>query len=175
MNLESERLRLVLITRELCEAVVRGDWPAAEGGSRKARRKPSSLVSDTATAMLGHVRDNGTLAWTGWFVFDRSWPEPHGVVVLMDRVCPGGVAEIGWMVEPLSEGSGYASEAARAVVEWAIREGDLSKVTAHISVDNRASAEVARRVGFVCTGRVPNDEGQMVDRWEFTESLVTPP
>jgi len=170
VDLQSERLRLVAMTREMCVAVARGEWPSQGTGSGRSPRTPSELVRDAGTGVLRHDGRDGSPAWTGWLIFDRSWPEPHGVVVLMDEVKRGGIVEIGWALERDAEGHGYASEAVGAISMWACQHRGVALITAHIRIDNPASSVVAQRVGFVCAGRTRDREGETVDRWEFTTS-----
>ena len=59
-----------------------------------------------------------------------------------------GVPEIGWVLASWSHGMGYATEAARAAIEWL--EGALGpqRTACIIDEDNRASIRVAEKVGY---------------------------
>jgi RimJ/RimL family protein N-acetyltransferase len=54
---------------------------------------------------------------------------------------------IGYWMAPWARGHGYASEAARALADWALRHG-AARVHLFADVDNPASQAVARRAGF---------------------------
>lgn len=69
----------------------------------------------------------------------------------------GRRAEIAWVVGERWQGHGYASEAARALVDW-LDERGVSTVEAHIHPDHAASAAVARRAGLAPTGRFDDGE-----------------
>jgi RimJ/RimL family protein N-acetyltransferase len=56
--------------------------------------------------------------------------------------------EVGWILRRDAWGCGYATEAARACVEWGFAELDLPYVTAMISPGNARSIRVAERLGF---------------------------
>lgn len=56
--------------------------------------------------------------------------------------------ELGWVLRREAWGKGYATEAARACVEWAFSQFDLSFVTAMINRDNQRSLRVAERLGM---------------------------
>ncbi len=60
---------------------------------------------------------------------------------------PSGDIEIGWHMHPDAWGHGYASEAARAVLDHAFDSG-LARVLAVTRRDNVASQAVARRIGM---------------------------
>jgi len=65
-----------------------------------------------------------------------------------------GLLEIGFSVLPGYRRRGYASEAARAMVAWALREPGVRGVVARCDADNEASIGVIQRVGFVRTDEV---------------------
>jgi RimJ/RimL family protein N-acetyltransferase len=71
-----------------------------------------------------------------------------------------GVVEIGFSVIPDRRRRGYATEAAAAIVDWALRERGIRGVIARCDAGNRASIRVLERVGLVRTGEV---DGQI--RW----------
>lgn len=56
--------------------------------------------------------------------------------------------EIGWMVDPDAWGNGYASEAARRVMDFAFNELDAHRVIAFCDVENRASERVMQKLGM---------------------------
>lgn len=56
--------------------------------------------------------------------------------------------EAGWGLRKRAWGHGYATEAARAVIEWGFSTFPLTYVTAMIRPDNGRSMEVARRLGM---------------------------
>jgi RimJ/RimL family protein N-acetyltransferase len=65
----------------------------------------------------------------------RYWPE-------FDEV------EVGWVLAAEARGSGIATEAALACLDWGFSDFDLSYITAMIAPDNTTSIAVARRLGM---------------------------
>jgi RimJ/RimL family protein N-acetyltransferase len=59
-----------------------------------------------------------------------------------------GDVEIGWGLIPEAQGRGLATEAARAVIEWAFASPEVRRVIATIPPDNEPSQRVARRLGM---------------------------
>lgn len=59
-----------------------------------------------------------------------------------------GETELGWVLRPEARGRGFATEAARAVLDWGFEEFDLPYVTAMIRPDNAASIAIAGRLGM---------------------------
>lgn len=73
-----------------------------------------------------------------------------------------GDVELGYSLIPAYRGQGLTSEAAAALVPWALRQPGVRGVIAECALDNAASIGVLRRVGFV---QFDND-GTML-RWRF--------
>jgi RimJ/RimL family protein N-acetyltransferase len=80
-----------------------------------------------------------------------------GSVALLDLPGPDddGV-EVGWNLHPDSWGNGYASEAARAVLQFGLAHG-LPEIVALSNLDNGRSQAVCRRIGM-------RDDG-VTDQW----------
>jgi RimJ/RimL family protein N-acetyltransferase len=60
----------------------------------------------------------------------------------------GGTGELGYWVARGARGRGLATEAAGAVVDWALGEAGLARVEWRAVVGNTASARAARSLGF---------------------------
>jgi RimJ/RimL family protein N-acetyltransferase len=56
--------------------------------------------------------------------------------------------EVGWLLRPDAWGHGFATEAARACIEWGFHGLRLPHITAMIRPDNRRSIRVADRLGM---------------------------
>ena len=69
--------------------------------------------------------------------------------------------EIIWSLAPEAQGRGYATEAARAVLDYALGPLGLPEVLAEIDEGNTASARVAERLGLTAFAVVPGLLGPM--------------
>lgn len=77
-----------------------------------------------------------------------------------------GVVEIAYGVAPEHQGRGYATEAAQALVEFAISSGRVCVVRAHTLPESNASARVLTKCGFQHLGEVIDPVDGVVWRWE---------
>ncbi|MEZ4658682.1 MAG: GNAT family N-acetyltransferase [Caldilineaceae bacterium] len=66
----------------------------------------------------------------------------------------GHTAEFGYLLNQKYWGNGYATEAARAIVQWAVNLPSVYRVWATCDVENLASARVLEKCGLVCEGRL---------------------
>lgn len=120
------------------------------------------IWGDPKVIWWGHHRDPGETAafvqqvldrdgppGTGWWVvLDRTHSEALGDVVLQPVPRPSGEIEIGWHLARRHWGQGYATEAARRLVDHALVTLGLEVVVADIAPNNAASIAVAERLGM---------------------------
>jgi RimJ/RimL family protein N-acetyltransferase len=64
--------------------------------------------------------------------------------------------ELGYMVSPAARGRGVATRAVELLTRWAFDELGLLRLELRIDVENRASARVAERTGYVRDGVLRN-------------------
>jgi RimJ/RimL family protein N-acetyltransferase len=96
-------------------------------------------------------------AFLGWCALSR-WNPTHRS------------AAIGYVLDDAAWGRGYATEAARAVLEWAFTTLDLNRVQAETDTRNLASARVLEKLGFVREGTLREDcvvDGEVSDSWVY--------
>ena len=77
-----------------------------------------------------------------------------------------GVVEIAYGIAPGYQRRGYATEAARALVAFALERVDVTAIRAHTLPENGASAHVLAHCGFQQMGEVVDPEDGLVWRWE---------
>jgi RimJ/RimL family protein N-acetyltransferase len=108
-----------------------------------------------------------------------------GARLAMDRGCDGSFlgwcsltrwnpdyrsATLGYCLAEAAWGHGYATEAARAVLQWAFGTLDLNRVQAEADTRNAASARVLEKLGFVREGTLREDcvvNGEVSDSWVY--------
>lgn len=74
--------------------------------------------------------------------------------------------ELGWLLYDGFEGFGYASEAGRAMKDWAFETAGLTKLVSYFDPQNHRSMAVSARLGGVRDfNAVPQDEGDVVFRY----------
>lgn len=131
---DAEEMAVVLADERLHEFI--GGHPATFDDLRTRYRK---LVA-------GAPRPDET--WFNWIARDRSDGRAVGTAqaTVVDHAA-ARTAYVAWVIGVPWKNRGFASEAARAIVDW-LRAHDVETIIAHIHPDHRASAIVAARAGL---------------------------
>jgi RimJ/RimL family protein N-acetyltransferase len=114
--------------------------------ARMTERIPHPYPPGLAESFVRRVAP-GAAGEVGWAI-DAGADAGNGLIgTIMLRLPEPGVARIGYWLAPACWGTGYASEAAEAVVGFA-RDAGMREVTARVFQDNPASVRVLLRAGF---------------------------
>lgn len=151
--LDTPRLRL--------RAMRPADWPAyaALMASPRARHMGGPFDDRSAWGLFCHDAAGWALFGAGALMADRR---DTGATVGQVGINQGPLfpePELGWLLFDGHEGQGYATEAARALRDWAFDDGNLSTLVSYCAPDNRASHGVARRLGATPDGDAPRPPG----------------
>ncbi len=113
---------------------------------------PHETVETTVKLFERWIADDGT--GRNWAV-TRDGGTAVGFVNLfgVDK----RIGSFGYMLAPAARGQGFATEAGRAVLDYAFGAWNLHRVEARLDPDNRASAAVLERLGFTVEGHTRKD------------------
>ncbi len=75
-----------------------------------------------------------------------------------------GAIEVGYSVADSYQGQGFATEAVRALIEWALRQPNVRQVKAGCDADNYASRRVLEKLGMKLVAQ-DGDKLQWVLAW----------
>jgi RimJ/RimL family protein N-acetyltransferase len=109
---------------------------------------------------VGHSAD-GTATWHNWILRQR---DDGAAIGFVQATVVDSTAELAWLVGVPWQGRGYATEAARAVVDW-LTAGGVTTITAHVASGHRPSELVADRIGLAATDDF--EDGERVWRLEL--------
>ncbi len=158
--LETDRLRLVPISLAAIEAVLDHDKQRAE--AVVGARFPDCWPNDDLVA-LGFPFSREALReapdirlWGDSLVLLRDEPRVVGSVVFHGHP-KDGIAEVAYSIEESSRCNGFAVEATRACVEWALAQAGIAAVQATTFPWHFASLGVIRRLGMMHIGTRDHD------------------
>jgi len=163
LEIFTPRLRLIAFTAEsaaaaiadrarfaqLLSAAIPGDWPPVD-------------LADVQGAIAAKLTADPTqTGWCGWYVIAKPGivgPEP---TLIGSAGCGSWGASptllFGYGLLPAFFRQGFASEAARAVIEWAFRQPGVTRVEATTFERHIASVKILERCGFIAQGVSPDD------------------
>lgn len=153
--LKTDRLELLPITRALVDAVVDGRRDEAEAICRA--KFPDiwpgrALVERAFTCPLEKLREDPASWLWGARVLVSRGEGPRcvvGSVVLDGKPNPNtGSVEVAYGIDGAYQGRGFATEGTRAVVEWALAQEEVKRVTASTFPWHMASLRVLTKIGM---------------------------
>jgi len=150
----------------------------------------TAMLADSATARFitvdGKAVEDGMTGWRHTVVMAGHWAI-HGAGMFaveekhsgtfVGRVGPWFPPawpdfEIGWGITSHAQGKGYATEAARAAIDWAFATFEIAQVIHCIDRENVASQGVARRLGATRQREI-DLFGHAADMWVTTREAWT--
>ena len=165
----TQQLELIPWTLPLIDAFIAGDKAAAEAALDIRFPEPFAPPPET---------DDVLPLFRNLVAKDQSGGAyiPRMIVRIADRMALGSIGSMapdksgtsiyGYGIYPCFEGQGYASEAAKGLVDWVLTLDRVRAVTATIPVGHTASEIVSTRAGLTMTGRQLEDEGRTLNVWE---------
>ena len=167
-TLNTERLRLRPFTEAdgdalfalMTDAEVLRYWdspPWKDRGSVERFMAGNVRAAEEGTGARVAVEFRSDGAFLGWCTFNSWDPDFRS-------------ACLGFCFTRDSWGQGYATEAARALLQWAYSTLDLNRVQAECDTRNPASARVLEKLGFRLEGTLREDcivDGIVSDSWVY--------
>ena len=103
----------------------------------------------------------GTAQW-GATIIDRIERVAVGQLGFKAPPDKHGCVELGYGINPTYQNRGYATEAAQALVIWALGQQTVGRVTAECLEENWASVRVLEKIGFQRAGHRKDEEGLLL-------------
>ncbi len=166
-DIETHRLRLICCTKEILEALFKGDEALAEllqinipvkwteFGEPAFRVTYNNIIKGTGhnqwQAYLPVLKKTGTLLGSCGFKGDPK----------------DGMVEIGYEVAEACRGFGLATEMARALIKRAFESNEVEYVQAHTLAVKNESGSVLKKCGMQKKEEIEDPEDGRIWRWEI--------
>ena len=166
--IRSLRLDLVVLSPQLMDALIANDRSTAQ--KLAAFSMPDDFFSteegDINFLKLRREQVQRDPTWAPWSLRAIVLREKNLVIGTTNFHGPPGcndtstpaAAEFGYEIYPAYRSSGFATEVARAMIDWARREHDVCHFISGVAPDNLPSLRVNEKVGFVSTGQIIDGE-----------------
>jgi ribosomal-protein-alanine N-acetyltransferase len=170
MNLETAHLRLVPVSPGQLLALLEGPHEFERASGLRAAEGlcdfgSSNEISPVWLAKLRIAKSADP--WVhGFVIVERESNLAIGTCGFKGPPDHEGMVEIAYGVVPAYRGKGYATEAAEALVKFALGSGQVQLVRAHTFPSNDASMRVLEKCGFKRLREVIDPEDGRVWRFE---------
>jgi len=164
-------VRLFLHTTEHLRALM-------EGAEIYERRFQIKVADGLRDFLIGPEVSPEFLARLNSSALPDLWKDGFGVLHVAENILIGlcsftgpptaeGMVEIAYGIAPGYQGRGYATEAARAIVDYAFASGRVRSIQAHTLPEQNASTRVLLKCGFTLSGEFIHPTDGPVWRWEL--------
>src|SRR5262245_46043960 len=129
------------------DARVPADWPPRIDDEGQMAREGFKYVRGVLE------QDPSLVGWWGWWVILQQ-PRPTLIGVVSPKGPPdrAGTVEISYGIVGSHQGRGYATEAAKALVEWVCRDPRTRKIVAETLPRLGASIAIMEKIGMSFLG-----------------------
>ncbi len=162
MELETARLRLLQLTPDAIDALLAGEGArlrALTGARFPEPVRPPPLTEGVLPMVRDRLRaDPSQEGWWTWLVIRKDTGEAVGSAGFGGGPDSEGAVMLGYATYPRVEGRGFATEAADALIRWALAQPGVARVCASLPPDNAAAIRVAEKVGMRLLARVWEEE-----------------
>jgi len=156
VTLSTRRLRLVACPLELAQALLGDRLEAGKRiGAALPPEWPAPGLEETLPLYVQELlHDPAAVGWGIWISVAREANVVVGDAGFKGRPDASGIVEIGYGTAPVHRNRGYATEAVRALVGWALTHPEVERVVAECAPENAASIRVLEKAGLrrICAG-----------------------
>jgi len=161
-TVRSDRLEILPLSADAIDALLQGDagrLRSVTGAEFPLPVAPPPYMADSLPVVRDRLRAKGLEAeWWNWLIVRQDNREAVGSVAFGGRPDATGAVLIGYAMYPGREGQGYATEAVRAMVDWAFAQSGVKVVRALAPVWNTPAVHVAEKVGMRPVASDEDDE-----------------
>ena len=97
-----------------------------------------------------------------WFIVEKTQDIVIGSIGFKAEPDKDGIVEIGFGIDPVFRQKGYATEAVKGLISWALSQNDIQKVIAECEPNNKSSVRVLEKAGMQKTSIENN-----IIKWEI--------
>ena len=161
-SVHTARLELTPLDADAIQALLAGDAKRLKqltGAAFPQPVAPPPYMAESLPVVGAQLRKSPAEApWWNWLVVKHEDGEAVGSVAFGGKPDPAGAVLIGYAMYPGHEGRGYATEAVKAMVEWAFAQPGVKTLRALAPVWNTPAVHVAEKVGMRPVSSDEDDE-----------------
>jgi ribosomal-protein-alanine N-acetyltransferase len=170
----TERLKLTRVRATDAKAIFEG-WSANKDNFLYLSYPFHTSIEDAEKLVVYVVSGWNEGRLFAWNIFSL---ETSKVVGIIRASVEKNRALLGYVVDRVHSGNGYATEAVKAVTDTLLQQHDIDRVWATCDINNKGSAKVLEKAGFDCEGilkqwiRYPMQDNRAVDNYSYAKCKV---
>ncbi|MBE1557179.1 GNAT family N-acetyltransferase [Sporosarcina limicola] len=130
MEIETKRLKLIACNPEFVSKISPREYE----------------IGNHIKEYLGELKNDSSIqGWGIWFVVNKNNNNIIGDIGFKGKPI-NNMVEIGYGITPSSQKSGYATEAVKAIIDWAFSFNQVEKIIAECLDDNIPSIKVLEKM-----------------------------
>lgn len=148
-NIDTDRLTLIPITLQISEALINGDnSEILKIGMKTNKDWPTNDTMDILPIIAETLKNSEPSGFETWMIERKDSKEIIGDIGFHGMPDENGEVEIGYGLVELERRKGFGFEAARAIMDFAIKHGDVKVIKADCLIENIASARILEKLGM---------------------------
>lgn len=133
-------------------------------GAKKHANNPSHWTWETQEkfykSKVDEADNNDVFAWSVFLkpeYTNSRYEEVIGQVTAQENGEDITIRDVGWYMDPNYQGKGYATEAAKAMIDYMFKEVEINGISSCAVKDNVASCKIFEKLGFIKMGEVTEE------------------
>lgn len=155
MRIETERLFMIPISYDfVCDKISGKETELEQNGIRfNEHHWQESELAEILPIFKGQLKGKAINGFAPWLIVLKDSNRVIGNCGCHGEPDDNNVVEIGYEIDADCRKRGYAKEAVKALVEWLIRDKNISNVLAECSLDNAASIKLLNHMEMIEVNR----------------------
>lgn len=149
-QLKTERLLLIPFTIQICKNLILNDFSDLDSlGLKKGKSWPDTDVLETLPKIINNLSlVEAPTGFESWMIIKNDTLEIIGDLGFKGFNYDKGTIDIGYGIIKEERGQGYAEEATKALIKWAISQDIVKEITARCLIDNTSSIKLLKKLNF---------------------------
>ena len=149
-QIETERLILIPFTLKMCEELMENNFTSLEDLDFKTSNSwPDDDFIETLPKLINNLKKVfSPTGFENWMIIKKDSKEVIGDVGFKGFSSISQSCDIGYGIAVEHRKKGYASEALKAMIEWAFSDDGIEEVTASCLITNLNSKKLLERLTF---------------------------
>jgi [ribosomal protein S5]-alanine N-acetyltransferase len=163
--LQTARLQLIPCDIDLYKAIFEGNKTLSGMLGVNIPKKWTEFPEAIKHSYQVLKNDPSIEAWGMYLVISRADNLLIGICGFKGKPTPDGIVEIGYEIKPSHRQKGLASEAAQALVHYALDDEHITQVQAHTLPAESPSTHILEKIGFQYTDTVEDPTDGTIWKW----------